>query len=76
MCAAAISFARLRRLYFGAYDVKGGGVEHGCRLYQRAPNLFVPEIYGGMAQTRCAGLLTDFSRLCAERINDDQTFVC
>ncbi len=60
MCAAAISFARLRRLYFGAYDVKGGGVEHGCRLYQRAPNLFVPEIYGGMAQTRCAGLLTDF----------------
>ena len=60
MCAAAVSFARLRRLYFGAYDVKGGGVEHGCRLYQHAPNLFVPEIYGGMAQTRCAGLLTDF----------------
>ena len=60
MCAAAVSFARLRRLYFGAYDVKGGGVEHGCRIYQRAPNLFVPEIYGGMAQTRCADLLTDF----------------
>lgn len=60
MCAAAISFARLNRLYFGAYDVKGGGVEHGCRLYRHAPNLFVPEIYGGIAQTRCAALLTDF----------------
>ncbi len=60
MCAAAISFARLRRVYFGAYDVKGGGVEHGCRLYERAANLFVPEVYGGIAQTKCAALLTDF----------------
>ena len=60
MCAAAVSFARLRRLSFGAYDVKGGGVEHGCRIYQKAPNLYVPEIYGGIAQTRCAALLKDF----------------
>ena len=60
MCATAISFARLRRLYFGAYDIKGGGVEHGCRIYQHAANLFLPEIYGGIAQTRCSALLTDF----------------
>ncbi len=60
MCAAAISFARLRRLYFGAYDVKGGGVDHGCRLYQNAANLYVPEVYGGIAQTRCEELLTSF----------------
>lgn len=60
MCATAISFTRLRRLYFGAYDIKGGGVEHGCRVYQNARNLFTPEIYGGMAQTRCTELLTDF----------------
>ncbi len=60
MCATAISFARLRRLYFGAYDVKGGGVEHGCRIYQNTRNLFTPEIYGGLAQTRCTELLTVF----------------
>lgn len=60
MCAAAISFARLRRLYFGAYDVKGGGVDHGCRLYQNAANLYIPEVYGGIAQTRCEELLTSF----------------
>lgn len=60
MCAAAIAFARLRRLYFGAYDVKGGGVEHGCRVYEHAPHLSAPEVYGGIAQTRCAELLTGF----------------
>ena len=60
MCAAAISFARLRRLYFGAYDIKGGGVEHGCRIYQNQKNLYVPEVYGGIAQTECEKLLTSF----------------
>ena len=60
MCATAISFARLRRLYFGAYDIKGGAVDHGCRIYYHTSNLYVPEIYGGIAQTRCAELLTDF----------------
>ena len=60
MCATAISFARLRRLYFGAYDIKGGGVDHGCRIYQNAPNLHLPEVYGGIAQTRCEELLTSF----------------
>ena len=60
MCATAISFARLRRLYFGAYDVKGGGVDHGCRVYQNASNLCTPEVYGGIAQSRCEELLTSF----------------
>ena len=60
MCATAISFARIRRLYFGAYDVKGGGIEHGCRVYRNAANLYVPEVYGGFAQTRCEDLLTSF----------------
>lgn len=60
MCAAAISFARLNRLYFGAYDTKGGGVDHGCRVFQNAPNIYVPEVYGGIAQTRCEELLSSF----------------
>ena len=60
MCATAISFARLRRLYFGAYDVKGGGVDHGCRVYQNQINLYTPEVYGGIAQTRCEELLSSF----------------
>lgn len=60
MCATAIAFARLRRLYFGAYDVKGGGVDHGCRVYQNAANIHVPEVYGGIAQTQCEELLTAF----------------
>ena len=62
MCATAVSFARIRRLYFGAYDVKGGGVDHGCRVYQNAANIYVPEVYGGIAQTECADLLTSFFR--------------
>ncbi len=60
MCAAAISFARLRRLYFGAYDVKGGGVEHGCRLYAGQTNLWTPETYGGIRENEAVSLLKDF----------------
>lgn len=66
MCATAISFARLRRLYFGAYDIKGGGVEHGCRVYQNASNLYSPEVYGGIAQTQCENLLTSFFKKLRE----------
>ncbi len=62
MCAAAISFARLRRLYFGAYDVKGGAVEHGCRLYDAPTRLYTPEVYGGIAETQNARLLESFFR--------------
>ncbi len=60
MCAAAISFARLRRLYYGAGDPKGGAVEHGVQFFA-APNCHHrPEIYGGLAAGDAAALLKDF----------------
>jgi tRNA(Arg) A34 adenosine deaminase TadA len=60
MCATAISFARIRRVYFGAYDVKGGAVDHGVKIYNNQPNLYVPEVYGGIEEQECAKLLKDF----------------
>ncbi len=60
MCAAAIGFARLRRLYFGAWDPKGGAVEHGPRLYDQPTTHHRPEIYGGIDERRAAQLLRDF----------------
>ncbi len=60
MCAAAISFARLRRLYYGAYDPKGGAVEHGARFFTLATCHHRPEIYGGIEEQRAAALLKDF----------------
>ncbi len=62
MCAAAISFARLRRLYFGAYDPKGGGVEHGPRVYAHPTCHHRPEVYGGLRETEAAELLRAFFR--------------
>jgi len=60
MCAAAISFARIRRLYFGASDPKGGAIEHGPRLYRQPTCHHAPEVYGGIGETAAAGLLKDF----------------
>lgn len=60
LCAAAISFARLRRLYFGAYDPKGGGVEHGPRFFAQPTCHHAPEVYGGVAETEAAALLRAF----------------
>jgi tRNA(adenine34) deaminase len=60
MCAAAISFTRIRRLYFGAADPKGGAVEHGPRLFGRATCHHAPEIIGGIGEARAAALLKDF----------------
>jgi tRNA(Arg) A34 adenosine deaminase TadA len=60
MCAAAISFARIRRLYFGAADPKGGAVEHGPRFFQQPTCHHAPEVIGGMGETRAAALLKDF----------------
>ena len=60
MCASAISIARLRRLYFGAADPKGGGVEHGARIFNQPTCHHAPEIYGGLAATEAALLLTAF----------------
>ena len=62
MCAAAIALARLRRLYFGAYDPKGGAVEHGPRLFDQPTTHHRPEIYGGIEERRAAELLGEFFR--------------
>lgn len=60
MCAAAISFARIRRLYFGAYDPKGGAVENGGRFFSQATCHHTPEVYGGINETECGELLKEF----------------
>ena len=60
MCAAAISLARLRRLYYGAYDPKGGGVDHGARIFEQATTHHRPEVIGGLDEARCAALLEEF----------------
>jgi tRNA(adenine34) deaminase len=60
MCAAAISLARLRRLYFGAYDPKSGGVEHGPRIFEQSSCHHRPEAIGGIEESRCGSLLKDF----------------
>jgi len=62
MCAAAIALARLRRLYFGAYDPKGGAVEHGPRLFDQPTTNHRPEIYGGIEERRAGNLLRAFFR--------------
>lgn len=62
MCAAAIGFARLRRLYYAAADPKGGGVDHGPRVYAHSTCHHRPEVYGGIAETEAAALLRDFFR--------------
>src|SRR4051795_575134 len=60
MCAAAISFARIRRLYYGAADPKGGAVESGVRLFSAATCWPRPEVYGGIGETESAALLRQF----------------
>ena len=60
MCAQAIAFARLRRLYFGAADPKGGGVEHGARIFQQPTCHHRPEVIGGIQESRAAELLRGF----------------
>jgi tRNA(adenine34) deaminase len=60
MCAAAVSFARLRRLYFGASDVKMGAVENGPRFFQQQTCHHRPDIYGGIAEGESAALLKSF----------------
>jgi len=60
MCAAAISLARIRRLYFGAYDPKSGGVEHGPRIFAQPTCHHRPEVYGGIDERRAGALLRAF----------------
>lgn len=60
MCAGAIAHARIGRLYYGAADPKGGGVEHGARVFDQAQCLHRPEVYGGIGESEAAGLLRAF----------------
>ena len=60
MCAQAISLFRIRRLYYGAGDPKGGGVDHGPRLFAATSCHHAPEVYGGIAETAAAALLRTF----------------
>ncbi|PCI49303.1 MAG: tRNA-specific adenosine deaminase [Alphaproteobacteria bacterium] len=62
MCAQAISFARIRRLYFAADDEKGGGVENGPRIFQAKSCHHKPEIYGGIGEKAASKMLKDFFR--------------
>ena len=63
MCAAAISLAHIARLYFAAYDPKGGGVEHGPRIFEQPTCHHRPEVYGGIGERRAADLLREFFRV-------------
>jgi tRNA(adenine34) deaminase len=62
MCAQAIAFARIRRLYFAAYDKKGGGVEHGACIFSQPTCHHRPEVYGGIEEMKGAALLEEFFR--------------
>ncbi len=68
MCAAAISFARIRRLYYGAEDPKGGGVDHGGRFYAQPTCHHAPDVYSGIHEGEAAAILRQFFR---ERREDD-----
>ena len=60
MCAGAVSFARIRRLYFSAPDPKGGAVEHGPRFFGQPTCHHAPEVYGGLRESEAAALLREF----------------
>jgi tRNA(Arg) A34 adenosine deaminase TadA len=60
MCAGAIAHARIRRLYFGAYDPKGGGVEHGVRVFENKNCNHKIEVYGGILEQKCSQMLKAF----------------
>ena len=59
MCAAAISFARIRRVYFGAFDPKGGGVENGPRIFDQPTCHHRPDVYGGIGESDAAAVLRE-----------------
>ena len=61
MCAAAIALARIKCLYFGAYDPKGGGVDHGAKVFKYS--LHKPTVIGGVNESECSNLLIDFFKL-------------
>jgi tRNA(adenine34) deaminase len=60
MCAGAVAFARIRRLYYGAADLKGGAVDNGVKFFASPTCHHRPEVYGGLAEAEAAALLKDF----------------
>lgn len=60
MCAQAIAWARIRRVYFGAYDPKGGGVLHGAKVFEHSTCHHKPEVIGGLMEEACGNLLKDY----------------
>lgn len=60
MCATALSFARVNRIFFGAFDPKGGGVDHGPRIFNQPTCHHRPEVFGGLSEQACSSLLTSF----------------
>lgn len=62
MCAQAASLAKVKKIIFGAYDPKGGGVEHGARVFSHPTCHHAPEVIGGVMETECAALLVEFFR--------------
>jgi tRNA(adenine34) deaminase len=62
MCAAAVSFARIRRLYYGAADPKGGAVDNGVKFFSSPTCHHRPEVYGGIAEAEASALLKEFFR--------------
>lgn len=60
MCAQAASLAKVKKIIFGAYDPKGGGVEHGARVFTHPTCHHAPEVIGGVQERECAQLLVDF----------------
>ena len=60
MCAQAASLAKIKKIVFGAYDPKGGGVEHGARLFQQPTCHHAPEVVGGVMEAKCSALLKEF----------------
>lgn len=62
LCAGAIALSRVRRVYFGAYDIKGGFVEHNGRIFETSCHK--PDVYGGIMEKECQTLMTDFFKRC------------
>jgi len=60
MCAGALAHARIRRLWYGAPDPKGGGVDHGARVFSHPTCHHAPDVYGGISEADCAALLRQF----------------
>ena len=60
LCASAIAMARIKRLYFGAYDIKSGGVEHGAKVFSHKTCHHKVEVYGGIWEEKCAYLMKSF----------------